>query len=100
MPVRAAAYVARLLQGIPVSLPPGIEPIEAAGALREAADLPALREIALTAPDENHRLAAGLALALLQDQVAHELARTDPFPSVRHRVGGALELAATRPDDA
>ncbi len=100
MPVRAAAYVARLLQGTPVSLPPGIEPIEAAGALREAADLPALREIARTAADENHRLAAGLALALLQDQVAHELARTDPFPSVRHRVGGALELAATRPDDA
>lgn len=100
MPVRAAAYVARLLQGVPVTLPPGIEPLEAATALRDAADLPALREIARTAADENHRLAAGLALALLQDQVAHELARTDPFPSVRHRVGGALELAASRLDDA
>ena len=98
MPVRAAAFVARLVQGTPVSPPPGIELREAAAALRESADLTTLRETARTASDENHRLAAALALALLQDEVAHEIARTDPFPSIRHRVGGALELAATRPD--
>jgi HEAT repeat protein len=97
MPVRAAAYVARLLQAMPVSLPPGVGAAEAAAALRAIADLPALREIARAAADENHRLAAALALALVHDQVAHEVARTDPFPSVRHRVGGALELAS-RPD--
>lgn len=100
MPVRAAAYVARLLQGSPVALAPDIESREAAAALRDAADLAALREIARTAPDENQRLAAGLALALVQDQVAHEVAHSDPFPSVRHRVGGALELAAARAGDA
>lgn len=94
MPVRAATYVARLLQATPVALPPGVEGGEAAAALRATADLPALREIARTAADENHRLAAGLALALVRDQVAHEVARNDPFPSVRHRVGGALELAS------
>ena len=96
-PVRAAAYVGHLLRGTPVALPPGVDPQEAAAALREAGDLPALREIARTAADENRRLAAGLALALVQDQVAHEVARTDPFPSVRHRVGGAIELATPLP---
>jgi len=98
MPVRAAAYAARLLLGVPVPPPPGIELREVAAALRDSADLTALRETARTASDESHRLAAALALALLQDEVAHEIARTDPFPSIRHRVGGALELAATRPE--
>jgi hypothetical protein len=30
---------------------------------------------------------------LLQDDVAREVARTDPIPAIRHRVSGALELA-------
>ena len=98
MPVRAAAFAARLVQGVPVAPPPGVELREVASALRESADLTTLRETARTASDENQRLAAALALALLQDEVAHEIARTDPFPSIRHRVGGALELAATQPE--
>lgn len=93
MPVRAAAYVARLLQGTPVPLPPQLDPRAAADALRAAGDLAALRETARTAPAEDRRLAAALALALLHDDVAREVARTDPVPSIRHRVGGALELA-------
>jgi HEAT repeat protein len=93
MPVRAAAYVARLLQGIPVPLPPGIEPTTAAEAVRDGSDLPTLRETARGAPGEDRRLAAALALALLHDEVAREVARTDPIPSIRHRVSGALELA-------
>ena len=59
-----------------------------------AAHLPALRETARTAPGEDRRLAAALALALLEDEVARQVARTDPVPSIRHRVSGALELAA------
>jgi hypothetical protein len=93
MTVRAAAYVARLLQGIPLALPPGLDAQVAAQAVREGADLPTLRQNALTAASEERRLAAGLALALLQDDVAREVARTDPVPSIRHRVGGALELS-------
>jgi HEAT repeat protein len=100
MPVRATAFAARLLQGLPLPPPPGVDLREAARALREVADLSSLRETARTAPDEHRRLAAGLALALLQDQVAHEVARTDPFPSIRHRVGGALDLVASPPGDA
>jgi HEAT repeat protein len=100
MPVRAAVFAARLLQGMPLSPPPGIELREVAMAIREHGDLAALRAAARTAPEENRRLAAALALALLQDQVAHEVARTDPFPSIRHRVGGALQLAAAPTEDA
>ena len=48
MPVRAAAYVARLLQGTPVPLPPGLDPRVAAGVVQSAAHLPALRETART----------------------------------------------------
>jgi HEAT repeat protein len=93
MPVRAAAYVARLLQGTPVPLPPGIDPRTAAEAVREASDLPSLRDTARGTVGEERRLAAALALALLQDEVAREVARTDPIPAIRHRVSGALELA-------
>jgi HEAT repeat protein len=92
MPVRAAAYVARLLQGLPVPFPPGIEPQTAAEAVRDASDLSSLRQTARDTPGEDRRLAAALALALLQDEVAHEVARTDPTPAIRHRVSGALEL--------
>jgi hypothetical protein len=93
MPVRAAAYAARLAQGAPVPLPPGIEPKVAAEAVRDTLDLGSLRATARTTRSEDGRLAAALALALLQDDVAREIARTDPIPSIRHRVGGALELA-------
>jgi len=34
---------------------------------------------------------------MIQDDVAREVARSDPAPTVRHRVGGALELSL-RPD--
>jgi hypothetical protein len=97
MTVRAAAFVARLLLGVPAPAPPGVDLREAAAALRDSADITALRDTARTASDESRRLAAALALALLQDDVAHEIARSDPFPSIRHRVGGTLELAAARP---
>jgi HEAT repeat protein len=98
MTVRAAAYVGRLLQGRPVPFPPGLDPRAAAGVVAEAAHLPALREAARTAPAEDRRLAAALALALLGDDVALQVARTDPVPSVRHRVSGALDLAAPARD--
>jgi hypothetical protein len=94
MPVRAAAYVGRLLLGTPVPLPPALDPRSAAAALRAAGDLPALRETARHAPAEDRRLAAALALAIVQDEVAREVARTDPAPAIRHRVSGALDLTA------
>jgi HEAT repeat protein len=92
--VRAAAYVGRLLQGAPLPLPPGLDLQAAASTLAAVADRGKLRDAARTAPGEDRRLAAALALALLQDDVAREVARTDPVPTIRHRVSGTLELAA------
>jgi HEAT repeat protein len=96
MGVRSAAYVARLLQGIPLPLPPELDSQLAALALRDSADLPSLRQTARTAPSEQRRLAAALALALLQDDAAREVARTDPVPTIRHRVSGALDLSSLK----
>lgn len=96
MGVRAAAYVSRLLQGDPLPLPPGLDGQVAAQAVLQIAELPTLRQTARTATSEAQRLAAALALALLQDEVAREVARTDPAPAIRHRVGGALELSIVR----
>jgi HEAT repeat protein len=93
MAVRAAAHVARLLQGSPLPLPPGLDGQIAAQAVLDIADLATLRQKARTASAEDDRLAAALALALLQDDVAQEVARTDPVPAIRHRVSGALELS-------
>jgi hypothetical protein len=74
-------------------LPPGLDTKVAAEAVREGADLGALRSTARTAPSDERRLSAALALAMIQDAVAQEVARSDPAPSVRHRVAGALELS-------
>lgn len=93
MTVRAAAYVSRLLQGMALPQPPELDSQVAAQAVRESADIPSLRRTAQTSSSEEQRLAAALALALLQDEVAMEVARTDPAPTIRHRVAGALELS-------
>jgi HEAT repeat protein len=93
MSVRAAAYVARLLQGMPLALPPELDAQLAAQAVKETVDLSRLRQTARTSPSEGRRLAAALALTLVQDDVAHEVARMDPVPAIRHRVAGALELS-------
>jgi HEAT repeat protein len=94
--VRSAAYVARLLQGIPLPQPPDLDNELAERAVEDSADLTGLRQIARTAPSEDRRLAAALALALLQDDVARDVARTDPAPTIRHRVSGALDLSSVR----
>jgi hypothetical protein len=75
-----------------VPLPPGLDLRVAADTVRDAADIGALREAARTARAEDRRLAAALALALLHDEVAREVARGDPVPAIRHRVSGTLEL--------
>ena len=71
MAIRAAAHIARLLQGVPVPLPPDLDTRVAADAVRQGAELGSLRHVARTAPSEDRRLAAALALALIQDEVAH-----------------------------
>ena len=89
--VRAAAAVARLVRGDADSLPADVRRADAAEAVMDVAPLAELRETARTSPDERRRLAAGLALAIVGDQVAGEVVRSDPMPYVRGRVAAMLE---------
>jgi hypothetical protein len=88
--VRAAAAVSGILRGELGGLPAGIAREEAAEAVFDAGDLADLRQAARTSPDERHRLAAALALGLVGDQVAQEVAEGDPVREVRERVAAML----------
>ena len=85
------AAVARLVRGDADSLPADIRRVDAAEAVMDVAPLAELRETARTSPDERRRLAAGLALAIVGDQVAGEVVRSDPMPYVRGRVAAMLD---------
>jgi predicted chitinase len=78
---------------MPLTLPPELDAQMVAQAVHETGDLSRLRQTARTSPSEERRLAAALALALVQDDVAQEVARMDPSPAIRHRVAGAFELS-------
>ena len=90
--VRGAATVSAILRGELHGLPDDVRRAAAAEAVVDAGDLADLRTVARTSPDERHRLAAALALALLDDQVAHEVSEADPVPALRQRVRAVLEL--------
>ena len=89
-PVRAAAAVSRLLRSEAADLPPGVTRPAAAQAVRDLARLDDLRAVARTAPDPRHRLGAALALALVGDPVAREVADSDPIPALRRQVAETL----------
>jgi HEAT repeat protein len=93
--VRAAAYVARLLRGEMLERPADVPRAAAAAAVQAGARVEDLRATAGTAPDPRHRLAAALALALLGDPLAHEVAARDPAPAVRAAVAAALARHGT-----
>ena len=84
--VRAAAAVSSILRGEITGLPANVARADAAEAVVDSGALADLRRTARTSPDERHRLAAGLALALVGDQVAREVAEADPVPGVRAAV--------------
>jgi HEAT repeat protein len=88
--VRAAAAVSSLLRGEATRLPAGVSREAAAVAVSDLARTEDLRGVARTAPDPVHRLAAALALALVGDPVAHQVAAHDPLPSVRDQVAAML----------
>jgi HEAT repeat protein len=88
--VRAAAWGARMLRGGATDLPPDIGRETAAAALREIMPAEQLQATARTHPEPARRLAAGVALALMDDPVAREVAGKDPETRVREQVGRAL----------
>jgi HEAT repeat protein len=90
--VRAALFAVRLLRG-EVSDPPAAFRVSrqaAAAAIRRAAAVADLRDAARTERDLPRRQAAALALAVLDDEAAYAVMRTDPIWAVRDRVGRML----------
>jgi HEAT repeat protein len=90
--VRAAHFVTRVLRG-EATEPPDTPPLAraaAAAAMARAVPLEELRQAARTDRDQAMRGAAAVALAVLDDEVAHAVARTDPVPVIRERVGRML----------
>jgi len=98
--VRAALFATRLLRG-EWSDPPepfGISRAVAAVAVREAVAPELLRDIARNDRDAARRQPAALALALLGDEAAYTVMRTDPVWAVRDRVGRMLSGGQDAPD--
>ncbi len=90
--VRAALFVVRLLRGEWTEPPDnaGISRPAAATMVRRAGPLDALRELARTDQDPARRLPAALALAVLGDEAAYTVLRTDPQWAIRDKVGRLL----------
>jgi len=90
--VRAAAFVARVFRA-ELDRPPDrtVSRAAAAAMVRQAAAVEELRATARTEPDVATRLGAALALAILDDEAAQEIARNDPAKKVRDRVRTMLD---------
>lgn len=98
--VRAALFVTRVLRG-EWDEPPGafgISRAAAATAVRHTVPVGTLRDTARDDRDPARRLAAGLALAVLGDEAAYTVMRTDPLREVRDRVGRMLAGWREPPD--
>jgi len=98
--VRAALFVVRLLRGEWTEPPANaaISRSAAATAVRRAMPVDTLRDIARSDRDPARRLPAALALAVLGDEAAYTVMRTDPIWAVRDRVGRMLASWREPPD--
>jgi HEAT repeat protein len=94
--VRAAAWSAQLLRGSRTDLPANIGRETAAAALKDAVTAEEMQAAGRTHPDPRRRIAAGIALALMDDPVARDIAQNDPVSEVRDRV--TRLLGPTRSD--
>ncbi len=88
--VRAAAFAVRLLRTERVTPPDNVSRSAASEALRDAMPLEELRLAGRNEPDPPRRLAAALALALVGDDTARQIAQSDPVKSIRDEVAHLL----------
>jgi hypothetical protein len=98
--VRAALFVTRLLRG-EWTEPPAASAVSrpaAATAVRRALPIETLRDLARGECEPARRLSAALALAVLGDEAAYTVMRSDPVWSVRDRVGRMLVGWRETPD--
>jgi HEAT repeat protein len=98
--VRAALFATRLLRG-EWSEPPATFAVSrpaAAAAIRSAVPEHTLRDLARAERDPARRLPAALALAVLGDEAAYTVMRSDPLWTIRDRVGRMLSSWREPPD--
>jgi HEAT repeat protein len=90
--VRAALFVTRLLRGEWTEPPAtfALSRSAAAAAIRQAVSEEKLRDLVRADQDPARRLPAALALAVLGDEAAYAVMRSDPLWTVRDRVGRML----------
>jgi HEAT repeat protein len=98
--VRAALFVTRLLRGEWTEPPAtfALSRSAAANAIRQAVSEEKLRDLARADQDPARRLPAALALAVLGDEAAYAVMRSDPLWTVRDRVGRMLAGWREPPD--
>jgi len=98
--VRASLFVTRLLRGEWSELPANaaVSRPAASAAVQRALPVETLRDIARNERDPAQRQAAALALAVLGDESAYTVMRTDPIWAVRDRVGRMLAGWQEPPD--
>jgi HEAT repeat protein len=98
--VRATLFVTRLLRGEGSEPPaaPRLTRSSAAAAVLEAMPVDALRDMAKSERDQGRRLSAALALAVLGDEAAYSVMRSDPIWAVRDRVARMLSAWQEPPD--
>jgi HEAT repeat protein len=94
--VRAAAWSAQMLRGRRTDLPPDIGRETVAAALKEVVTTEELQTAVRTSPDPRRRAAAGIALALMDDPLAREVAQSDPVDTVREQVSRVLDPRSNR----
>jgi HEAT repeat protein len=92
--VRAAVWVALLLRGQRTDLPENLGRDQLAATLREVTAPGELHHIVRTSQDPRDRIIAGIALAILDDPVAREVAEKDPVPRVRQAIARLLDRGA------
>ena len=90
--VRAALFATRILRGDWSEVPGGLSLSRAAAAtaIRQCVPVEKLRESARSEPDPSRRLPVALALAVLGDDFAYTVTRSDPSQSIRDQVGRML----------
>jgi hypothetical protein len=90
--VRAALFATRVLRGEWEEPPADLALSRAAAstAIRRCRPVEKLREAVRTEPDPARRLPMALALAVLGDEAAYAVTKTDPQWSIRDRVGRML----------
>jgi hypothetical protein len=90
--VRASRFAVLVLRGEMQEQPrdAAISRAAAAEAMRQAVPVDQLREVARDHHDPAQRLAAALALGVMEDEVAHQVSRTDPQWQIRDKVSRML----------